>query len=758
MSDWHELHAAEPQAVVDPRRRLRVCAFGFAAMLAVVLGRAAQLEWRHGDAFREEANRPLMRRASLPGVRGRILARDGVVLAGDHKVFALAVHYRYLEEPCNRAWLRRTARGRLTASERRNAGRVADEENRVLAERRNLAQRLMTLGSLTPGQWESRTRQIQARVERIAENVNRRRQETAQQQRRDADEAVAADPSFWSRIGSRLLEALNSSIDEPTPRIIVAEETDYHVLAEDVPLAVVAEVEKNPDLYRGLKIVERSRRSYPAGALAAHVLGHLGPVEKEELSGNGKGGTHLPDPPDKSADDLVGRAGLERQYESLLFGHRGEAVELTDHGGRITSTYREREPGVGRDLVLTLDSRLQAAAETLLDQAIQRRTVTQPDAPPAGGAVVVLDVHDGAILAAASAPRFKPGLFAGGGSAELAALLADPAHPLFDRVAGMAIAPGSVFKVATSIALLESNTIQADTPLACRGYLDSPDQWRCAVYTRHGHGHGEVDLAGALAQSCNVYFFHHSRRMGPTPLIAWASHLGFGRPTGVDLPSEAGGTLPLPSGKGSGKGGKGVGSHLLERPDQPSVGARRLAQMVPDPFSAGWSTADTLATCIGQGTLTATPLQVARMMAAVANGGLLVEPHLVSGLGLRDRGGKDVDSPDDPIHVASPKAIEGLQPSTLAAVREGLRRVVEDPSGTGYGTIRLETVAVAGKTGTAQTGAGRPDHAWFAGYVPADEPRWALVVVLEHAGDGATAAGPVARRLVQQMEQLGLVR
>ena len=308
----------------------------------------------------------------------------------------------------------------------------------------------------------------------------------------------------------------------------------------------------------------------------------------------------------------------------------------------------------------------------------------------------------------------------GAEAAELAALLADPAHPLFDRVAGMAIAPGSVFKVATSVALLESNAIHAHAPLACRGYLDSPNQWRCEVYTRHGHGHGDVDLASALAQSCNVYFFHHARRMGPAPLIAWASHLGFGRPTGVDLPSEAGGTLPLPA--------------------------------------VGWNTADTLATCIGQGTLTTTPLQVARMMAAVANGGLLVQPHLVSGLALPERGGRDVDTADDPIHVASPKPIKDLQPSTLVAVREGLRRVVEDSSGTGYGTIRLEAVAVAGKTGTAQTGAGRADHAWFAGYLPADEPRWALVVVLEHAGDGATAAGPVARRLVQQMERLGLVR
>ena len=718
MSDWHELHPPQPVAVADPRRRLRWCAFGFAVMLATVAGRAVQLEWRYGEGFREEANRPLARRVSLAGVRGRILARDGAVLAGDRKVFALAVHYRYLEEPCNAGWLRRTARSRLTGRERRDPRRVAEEETRVLDERQELARRVMTLGSLTGEQWQSRTRRIQSQVERIAHSANRRREETAGQQRREAEtRAASSDQPFWSRLGSQLLEALNSSVDDPLPRIIVAEETNYHVMAEDVPLSVVAEVERHPDLYRGLKIVEQSRRSYPAGSLAAHVLGHLGPAEARETSDRD-------DSPkvelSRFPEDLVGRAGLERQYDGLLFGHRGVAVELTDHGGRITSSYREREPGVGRDLVLTVDSRLQAAAETLLDQALQRRDVTLPDAPPSGGAVVVLDVRDGAILTAASAPRFKPALFAGGGSRELAAVLADPAHPLFDRVAGMAIAPGSVFKVVTSIALLETGTIHPDAAWACRGYLDSPDQWRCAIYTRHGRGHGEVNLAEALAQSCNVYFFHHARRMGAEPLIAWASHLGFGRPTGVDLPGDGGGTLPLPG--------------------------------------VGWSVANTLATCIGQGELTATPLQIARMMAAVANGGLLVHPHLVSGLGLPDRGGRESDTADDPIRVAPPEAIKGLQPSTLAAIREGLRRVVEDPSGTGHGTVHLESVVVAGKTGTAQTGAGRPDHAWFAGYVPTDEPRWALVVVLEHAGDGSSAAGPVARRLVEQMRELGLVR
>jgi penicillin-binding protein 2 len=282
----------------------------------------------------------------------------------------------------------------------------------------------------------------------------------------------------------------------------------------------------------------------------------------------------------------------------------------------------------------------------------------------------------------------------------------------------MALPPGSVFKSLTATALLESGLVPDGHSIACRGFLDRPSHHRCYVFSRFGVGHGKTNLGDALCRSCNVFFFDAARRLarsGPTGhnnLHLWAERFGFGHPTGIDLPGESSGDLPAP-------------------PTRPLI-------------------SETMQLAIGQGPVTATPLQIVRMMAAIANGGSLVTPHVVSGHG-----------PDAAALAtrADPRAtrIANLSPRTLAIVQNGLRRVVEDPLGTGYKRIRLPEMAIAGKTGTAEVGGDLEDHAWFAGYVPADRPRLAFVVVLEHAGSGGRQAGPVARQLVQSMQAHGLI-
>jgi penicillin-binding protein 2 len=225
---------------------------------------------------------------------------------------------------------------------------------------------------------------------------------------------------------------------------------------------------------------------------------------------------------------------------------------------------------------------------------------------------------------------------------------------------------------------------------------------RCQIFREHGIGHGEINLASALAQSCNVYFFQHATELGAEPLVAWARRFGFG---------QQGGNLPLAS--------------ELRSDEQ----VQSLA--------------------IGQGTLTATPLQVLRMYAAIASGGQLVEPKFTREqvATARQRStSRDLQAGSAPI--------SGLDPATIAAVRRGLEAVVADPAGTAFATVRMPGLSIAGKTGTAQAGGERPDHAWFAGYVPAEEPRYAFVVVLEHGGSGSTAAGTIARHLVEQLQRL----
>ena len=730
MSTRHQFHGTHRAAssTVSSTRRLRICLIGFLLLLGIVFGRMVQLEVSQGAAFRSEAGRPLIRKRSLPGVRGRILARDGTVLAYDKKILGVAVHYRYLEEPPDPDWLRRTARSHLSRKQRKNPRSVAAAEAEVRRQRNETARRLARLTGTPLDEWNRRARRVQARVERIAESVNRRRlaefghrlgspkpSETSEEN---------ADESYLQRWGSFAVEILEGSIDESTPEwIAIAEELDCHVMAEDLSLKVVVEIEANPELYAGAKIVSTRRRVYPDGRLAAHLLGHLGPVDGDELTG-------LPVNDKYHPDDRAGRMGLERQYESLLRGRRGVAEELSDRRGRLLSSHRRTEPGIGRDLVLTIDSRLQRAAEELLASALERRRIRQIDAEPAGGAIVAMDVNSGAILAAASAPGFDPNVFAAGGDAgRIEALFSDPAHPMFDRTCKMAIPPGSVFKVVSAAALLESSSVSPGETFFCQGYLHSPDRQRCTIYKHRGIGHGDVTLSDALCVSCNVYFFHQAGRLGWMPLVDWSLAFGFAQPTGIDLPDEAAGMVPAPA-------------------------------TIRELEGHGWRPGDTESLAIGQGSLQATPLQVVRMIAAVANGGRLVTPHLVNRLGLPelpdDRSTADLSAmPDDPIRIPPPRPIPGLKPSTLAAIREGLDRVVSDPDGTAHGTALLESVAVAGKTGTAETGEDRAEHAWFAGYAPADRPELAFVVVLEHAGNAAEAACPVAKRLVLRMEQLG---
>jgi penicillin-binding protein 2 len=249
-------------------------------------------------------------------------------------------------------------------------------------------------------------------------------------------------------------------------------------------------------------------------------------------------------------------------------------------------------------------------------------------------------------------------------------------------------------------------------------------------------GHNETNLADALGRSCNVYFFTAARHSGPRPLVDWARKLGFGEPTGIDVPGESAGRLPSP--------------------DQNELARGRR-----------WYPGDTLGLVIGQSSLLVTPLQMARLMAAVANGGQLVTPHLAAGTGQVRHDGAissaapradDSFSPDAPrFSRPDPKPIPGLHAETLDAVREGLERVVQDRHGTAYKTVRLPSVKIAGKTGTAEVGGRLPDHAWFAGYVPADEPRVAFVVLIEHGGSGGKVAGPVAREFVKLLLDLGVI-
>ena len=544
-----------------------------------------------------------------------------------------------------------------------------------------------------------------------------------------AREDANAGPS-WKSIWKRIHRATTEPPDRSRGPRLITEELDYCSVISDISADMKDEIEAHPERYPYTRVMIHSRRTYPRQDLACHLIGARKPLSDEDLKARRQS---LPDgdPQDYRVGDPCGLFGLERSYDVHLKGIRGQRALVKDRRGEIVETRIVREPRRGRDLVLTLEPDIQRKAEQLLDDALKK--VTMPgtvDAEanhgavrvptcPQGGCIVALDVHTGAIIAAASAPRFDLNLLVAPDSSLWADLLADPRSPFLARATQMALPPGSVFKVISAVASIESGKMPPDALFHCRGYLDHPDHHRCLPFRHQGVGHSDVTLADALCRSCNVYFFTAVRRMGPQELVNWARQFGIGQPTGVDLPSEMAGNLPAPDISTSASGRQ-----------------------------KSWKPSDTLGMAIGQSSLTVTPIQIARVMAAIANDGYLVTPHLAANSGpvSMDETGSILGS----LPQVEPRPISGLHRDTLDRVREGMTMVVNDPKGTGYKTVRLKEVTIAGKTGTAETQSGI-DHAWFAGYVPAERPRVAFVVVLQHGGSGGKVAGPVAREFVNAL-------
>ena len=620
----------------------------------------------------------------IPTHDGRILAADGTVLAHDLQRFRVRVHYRWLEIPADRTWLRSQALSRLDRRGRRDSARLAAARSEVLAQREAMHVQLARVCRVAPQELRQRMRAMQKRVERVVASVQERRSIASQ------PVIAVAEPGPWWQVA---WETIRTTLTTPPRRaesepVVVTEELEYHRILDNVPLKAAAAIQEHPERFPGVEIRVETRRTYPEGPLAAHVVG----TRRRELRGQGL----VPD------GDWVGTSGVERTYDHLLRGRPGLKRIVTNRAGEVLSTRVLQPPRRGRDIELTVSLPLQRRAERLLDAA------TNTGSP--GGAIVVIDLHTGAVLAAASAPRFDPNLLIAPDPATWQRLIEDPRRPFFCRVTRMALPPGSVFKSLSATALLESGVLGPDHSVSCRGYLDHPGRYRCYVFRHFGVGHGETNIGDALCRSCNVFFFDAARRLarsdGHRHLHTWAARFGFGQPTGIDLPGESAGRLPAP-------------------PKQPRI-------------------SETMQLAIGQGPITATPLQIARLMAAIGNDGTLVTPHVVANNGSAPT-------------IPRATRIRGLSPQTLAAVREGLRRVVADPRGTGYKRIRLPAVTIAGKTGTAEVGGDMEDHAWFAGYVPVRAPRLAFVVVLEHAGTGGRTAGPVARQLVQAIHAIGLI-
>jgi len=434
----------------------------------------------------------------------------------------------------------------------------------------------------------------------------------------------------------------------------------------------------------GVSLTIEEQRYYPKEILASHVLGYVGQITDEELDQFAEQGYH--------PGDWIGKSGLERIYDPSLHGQDGGFLMEVDARGRQVRVIRHLLPQAGKDLVLTLDARLEAMAEERL------RQTGHP------GAAVMMDPRTGALLALASSPGFNPNLFLPlGNSEDRQALLADPDLPLYNRAIQALYPPGSTFKIITALAASEAHQLDPQARVFCNGSYTLGKERRI-FHCWKLKGHGSMDFIQGMAQSCDVYFYELGEKIGPEAIEHMAKIFGLGQVTGVDLPHEKKWPLPL---------------------------AWKIAH------HQHWQGGDTLNYAIGQGALQLTPLQMATMMATFANGGSIYQPFLVT---------ESRRFGEEPEHLGGPRMVAhlALSDSSLSIVRQGVTEVVR--SGTGI-AAKLRDFDVAGKTGTAQVPKGK-EHAWFIAYAPLENPQVACAIVVEHGGHGGSIAAPIAHDLL----------
>jgi penicillin-binding protein 2 len=442
---------------------------------------------------------------------------------------------------------------------------------------------------------------------------------------------------------------------------------------------------------------ESLKRVYPFGRSGGQLMGYLGPItanenEFRDLLQDGRlfegfqehiGEDGIAQLYHRGVfhEEKIGRSGIEKHYDDALRGRAGLNLLEREPGTSNKRTVELKAAEPGQDVELTIDIELQKAVEAIL-------------AGPRHMGAAVIDAQTGAVITLASTTGYDPNDFippsTAAKRAAVAATLADhEGRPLRSWAFGQHFQLGSIFKAVTSVAGLEEKKVRSDELLPCNGkFFPNSDRFQCHIWREHRGTHGELVLYQALERSCNCYYYEVGKRVELEGVMKWARAMGYGAPTGLDLPGEVAGALP-----------------------------KRQT-----------SDRDVLSLAIGQHELMVSPLQAAVMMAAVANGGYRVTPHLRRGA---------TPPPPQPI---------GISKETIREVQRGLYSVVHEVHGTAYHS-GLREFGTAGKTSSAQSG-GPDSHAWFAGYAPYDNPKYALTVFVEHGGHGGEAAAPVAAKIL----------
>ncbi|HKM39438.1 MAG TPA: penicillin-binding protein 2 [bacterium] len=475
-------------------------------------------------------------------------------------------------------------------------------------------------------------------------------------------------------------------------------------IATDADIDTLTKIAEHQSELPGVMIEEQPVRDYLLADIGAHVFGYVREIDREELESWREKGYKM--------GDIVGKTGLERVYDEYLRGKAGGQQVEVDADGRPVKLLPGRQmPVPGHSLKLTLDRKLQEATVLALRSGMDD---IKKEFPTQAAAAVAIDVRTGGVLALSSEPSFDPNIFTKETiPPDTWASISDATwQPQLNRAIRGSYPPGSIFKMVTATAGLETGIIKPDDTIVDRGVYWRVEPKKC---WKPG-GHGVVNLTRAIAVSCNVFFYDLGYRTGIDKLNRYADLYGLGQRTGIDLyPLEADG--------------------LLATPDWKLKHYRDLGLNQPEP----WQPGETLSAAIGQGFSSFTPLQMANYVATIANGGTRYRPYLAS----------EIISIEGSVEqVTQPQIIEelNLAPETIAALREGMHLVTKGEGTAAYYFLDFP-VSVAGKTGTAQNPHGA-DHAWFVAFAPYEDPEIAIAVLIEKGGHGSSAAAPVGREIL----------
>ena len=657
----------------------------------ILIIRLFNLQIVHGAEYREESNTRLTRETTVEAARGAILDRSGTTLVSSNMTFSLELYKTKIDNNgLNTSIL--------------NIIQVLEKYDISYPDSLPITVNpySYTISDDTLAKWK--------KSNKIDENAT-------------AEEAFA-------KLKDKYEITNTNNIDEIRKIMRIRYEitqqgyssTKAITLAKGLPREAVAEFSESSSKFPGINIIVDPARNYTSGTLAAHILGYASRINSEEYEARKDTYTQ---------NDIIGKTGIEAVFEEFLKGKNGTKQIDMDVDGTITGEYTSKEAVAGSDIVLTIDSNLQKVTEEALEANIQKISSggfgKRYDAK--AGACVVMNVNSGEILAMASYPTYNPADFVGGISTEnWNKYNNDEAHPLVDKAIQSSYSPGSTFKMITAIAGLESGVINTNTTINDTGRYTKYRDYQpvCWYYTDYHRGHGALNVSGAIEKSCNFFFYETGDRMGIDTLAKYAKYFGLGTKTGVELQSETSGQLASKETK---------------------------SKLRPNSSDGNWNPGDTLQASIGQGDNEFSPVQMAKYISMLANGGHKIDPTIIKT--IRNANGSESSREDIKKFVNNKLGIQEeetedlqIQQKNLDAVLKGMESVTQDSEGTAYVRFKDFGISVGGKTGSAEA-PGNKVNAWFVGFAPFENPEIAIVVMVENGGHGNYTA-EVVRDIMEE--------